>query len=160
MPREALISGESRRALDERFRLTLPGELADYFTRAEAALALVKEQPGCLSLWVAEDWRQRYAADVELIEKKLAAGRLRSQLAEVQQLGRLLSTRHGEVKLDDRGRMLVPESFREFLGVEPGGEVVVVGAAICVEIWRPTAWMKHLEENLPRFSQLLEELTG
>ena len=160
MPETTLITGEFRRVLDERFRLTLPGELAGHFAGEEAPLALVKEQVGCLSLWAAEAWNERSAADVELVTRKLAAGRLRSQLAEVQQLGRLLSTRHTQVKLGDRGRLLVPEEFRDFLGIETGGEAVIVGAAICVEIWRPSAWMTHLAENLPRFGPLLEGLTG
>ena len=80
--------------------------------------------------------------------------------AEMQSLGRLLSTRHKEVQLAGRGRLLIPEGFREFLQVPSGGDVMVVGAAICIEIWNPPAWRTHLETQLPAFQQLFDQLAG
>ena len=77
-------------------------------------------------------------------------------------LGRLLSTRHKEVELKGRGRLVLPEGFRKFLGVErdpPDNEVFVVGAAVCIEIWRPAAWQRFLERRMPRFHRLLDELS-
>jgi MraZ protein len=55
---------------------------------------------------------------------------------------------------------VIPEGFREFLGVEPGSEVIVVGAAVCVELWRPSAWFSHLETNIPEFRSLFEQLSS
>jgi len=75
-------------------------------------------------------------------------------------LGRLLSTRHRTVQLAGRGRLLVPEGFREFLGVEAGGDVLVVGAAVCVEIWKPQVWHSYLESRMPEFQHLLDQLSG
>ena len=91
---------------------------------------------------------------------KIRAGRLEGRIEEVQLLGRLLSTRHRQVQLAGRGRLLIPEGFREFLGVEAGGEVTVIGAALCVEIWNPEHWLKYLEEQMPEFRQLLSRLSG
>ena len=88
------------------------------------------------------------------------ARKLEDKLGEVQRLGRLLSTRHREVQLAGRGRLVIPEGFREFLGVEPGGDVLLVGAAVCVEIWRPSAWIAYLNERIPEFESLLSELSG
>ena len=126
----------------------------------EAKCVLAKERPGALSLWHARDWAARWEADVKLVRGKIEAGRLQDRLADVQVLGRLLSTRHREVAVAGRGRLVVPEGFREFLAVEPGGDVLIVGAAICVEIWKPEAWVSYLSEQIPRFSTLLEELAG
>lgn len=79
---------------------------------------------------------------------------------DVQRLGRLLSTRHRPVQLAGRGRLVVPEGFREFLGVPAGGEVMIVGAALCVELWRPTAWLQYLEENMSEFHRLFAGLSA
>ena len=52
------------------------------------------------------------------------------------------------MELKGRGRLLLPEAFRRFLGVDrdpPENEVMVVGAAVCVEIWKPAAWLRYLE---------------
>ena len=76
-----------------------------------------------------------------------------------RQLGRLLSTRHRTAPIAGRGRLAIPDSFRDFLGVEPGGEVLVVGAAVCVEVWRPERWAEHIGHEMPEFRQLFDELT-
>jgi MraZ protein len=157
---ESLILGEAVRTLDERFRLNVPGELADVLAAEKGECILAKEMPGCLSLWSAAEWRQLIQEGVRIVEAKILAGRLAGQLAEVQRLGRLLSTRHRTIQLAGRGRLVIPEGFREFLGVEPNGSVVIVGAAVCLEIWRPETWHEQIGREMPEFRGLLEKLVG
>lgn len=78
---------------------------------------------------------------------------------DVQRLGRLLSTRHQNVTLAKRSRLLIPETFRDFLGVSTGQEVIVVGAVICVEIWQPEMWLDVLKSEMPDFGDLFKTLT-
>ena len=156
---EEFLLGEFRRSLDERYRLSIPNELGDALTASSPDCILAKERPGCLSLWSAPVWQARLDEGVELVKQKMRAGKLRERIAEVQLFGRLLSTRHRLVQLAGRGRLVIPEGFREFLGVEPGGEVQIVGAAVCVEIWNPAAWLKYLEGRMPRFRRLFDRLS-
>jgi MraZ protein len=155
-----LLLGEFRRTLDERYRLSVPQELGDVLAGESAECILAKERPGCLSLWAAAVWQARLDEAVELVRRKMQAGKLEGRIGQVQVLGRLLSTRHKGVQLAGRGRLLIPEGFRGFLGVEPGGEVLVVGAAVCVELWNPAEWMKYLESKMPRFRRLLDRLSS
>jgi MraZ protein len=90
----------------------------------------------------------------------MLAGRLDGRVEDVQVLGRLLSTRQTSIKLAGRSRLVLPEGFREFLGVEPGGEVLVVGAALCVELWRPERWFAYVEEQMPGFRRLFDNLSS
>ncbi len=152
------LLGEFERTLDERFRVSIPSELAEPLIVDSADCLLAKERPGCLSLWSAADWQSRMDEGVELIKQKMRSGWLKDRLVEVQTFGRLLSTRHRAVQLAGRGRLLIPEGFREFLGVEPNGEVLVVGAAVCVEIWQPAVWVKYLERRIPKFRKLFDGL--
>jgi len=154
------LLGEVPRVLDERHRISIPGALAEAITAAGPDCILAKERPGCLSLWNAAQWQTRLDAGVELVKSKMRAGRLEGRLDEVQLLGRLLSTRHQQVQLAGRGRLVIPERFREFLGVEAGGDVMVVGAALCVEIWHPSRWLHYLEERMADFRGLLDNLSG
>lgn len=154
------IVGEFKRVLDERFRLSIPSELIESLTAGSGSCLLTKERVGCLGLWNAEIWQAKLQADVELVKGKLAAGKFDDQVSRLQLLGRLLSTRDTEVSLAGRGRLLVPEGFREFLGVEPGSEVMVVGAGVSVEIWNPAAWIKYVEERMPKFRSLLGHLSS
>src|SRR3972149_6255754 len=107
-PGEFLL-GEFPRTLDERYRVSIPSELADLLTAESTDCILAKERPGCLSLWSAQLWQARLDEGVELVKQKMRAGRLQEKVAEVQLLGRLLSTRHRILQLAGRGRLRIPE---------------------------------------------------
>jgi MraZ protein len=153
------VLGEFRRALDDRYRLSIPVEFVPAL-EASGSCILAKERPGALSLWNADDWNRRHEKDVALVKSKMEAGRLQDRLSQVQLLGRLLSTRHRPVQLAAKSRLSIPEGFREFLGVEQGGDVLVIGAAVCIEIWKIEAWMVYLNDQIPQFVNLLEELAS
>jgi MraZ protein len=156
---QEFLLGEFQRTLDERYRLSIPSELGDVLAAASPDCILAKERPGCLSLWSAPVWQARLDEGVELVKRKMRAGKLQERVAEVQRFGRLLSTRHRLVQLAGRGRLVIPEGFREFLGVAPGGEMQIVGAAVCVELWNPAAWLKYLEGRMPRFRRFFDRLS-
>ena len=156
---DLMLVGEFQRTLDDRFRLSLPPELGAHLAVDGAECMLAKERPGCLSLWSMSSWRSRWESSVSLVEAKMRAGKLAGKLGQVQSLGRLLSTRYRSVPLAGRSRLVVPEGFREFLRVAPGGEVVVVGACVCVELWSPPHWIEYVDRRMPRFARLLERLS-
>jgi MraZ protein len=156
---ETFITGEFKRVIDDRYRITLPPELADPIADSEGDVILSKERAGCLSLWRSADWQLRMDDGVSLIRTKIAAGRMEQKWGDVQRLGRLLSTRSRTVRLANRSRLVIPEGFREFLDVAPETEVMLVGAAICVEIWNPTAWLELLRDEMPAFGPLLQQLS-
>ena len=155
---EGLCLGEWSRSLDERYRLSLPTELVALIADEAGECVLAKERPGCVSLWMPSDWKQSMADGVNLVASKIQSGRMSQRLTQVQMLGRLLSTRHRTVPIAGRGRIAIPESFRDFLEVEPGGNLMVVGAAVCVEIWHPRRWSEHIGEHMPEFRELFEQL--
>jgi len=157
---ETFITGDVKRTLGERYRLTLPPEMADAASDANGDCILTKERYGCLSLWPAKQWQDRQDAGVALMRQKIIAGRMEQRWEDVQRLGRMLSTRSRTVKLANRSRLLIPEGFREFLDVQAGGDVMVVGAVVCVEIWKPEAWLETLRDEMPNFGGLFRELTA
>lgn len=155
-----LLIGEFVRTLDERYRLAIPPELLEPLLASGPKLVLAKERAGCLSLWSAALWKPRIDSAIDVVRTKLEAGLLAQRLGQVQELGRLLSTRHQTVTLAGRARLVVPEGFREFLGVEPGGGLMVVGAAVCVELWQPAAWAAYVTSEMPGFRRRIDELTS
>lgn len=161
MADRTLILGEFRRKLDQRHRVLIPKPLADPLTAESAECILAKERPGCISLWPAKRWQAKLEAGAAWIEEKLRREKLEEEIGRVQRFGRLFSTRHTQVRLAGRGRLVIPEGFREFLGVVPEGaesEVMVVGAAVCVEIWNPADWLAYLKDQMPKFRRLFEHL--
>lgn len=160
MATDLFISGEARRTVDDRFRITLPPEMAEAVADSEGNCILAKERSGCLSLWRSADWQKRIDDGVVLIKQKIQAGRMESRWSQVQRLGRLLSTRYRTVSLANRSRLLIPEGFREFLDVPVNQDVMIVGAAICVEIWKPDAWLEQLRTDMPEFGPLFTDLSA
>lgn len=154
-----LILGEFARKLDERYRLSLPNELIEVFQPENGDCVVAKERPGCLSLWDKNVWQSRLDDRVALVQQRMKLGDLQQRVPELQTFGRLLSTRHRSVQLEERGRFLLPEGFREFLEVSAKGEVMVVGAMVCVEIWNPKRWIDFVGAEIPQFAGLLDALS-
>lgn len=155
---QPFVLGEVSRTLDERFRLSLPADLVQALGAERGQCMLAKERSGCLSLWSLTKWQQKLDRDVHLVRAKMEAGRLEGRLQDIQVLGRMLSSRHRPTTIAARGRVLIPEGFREFLGVEAGSDVMIVGAAVCLELWNPARWLEYLEQQLPEFRQVLDRL--
>ena len=55
VPREFIL-GEFTRTLDERYRVSIPAEMAEALLAGGPECILAKERPGCLSLWSAAAW--------------------------------------------------------------------------------------------------------
>ena len=87
----SLILGEFRRSLDERFRLSIPTELIEKLGLDNSEAVLVKERPGCLSLWRADAWKAKLETNIQIIESKVRANRMSARSRELQTVGRLLS---------------------------------------------------------------------
>ncbi|MDO5553135.1 MAG: division/cell wall cluster transcriptional repressor MraZ [Planctomycetia bacterium] len=155
-----LILGEFSRRLDDRFRFSLPGEMLDVFQPKDGDCVIAKERPGCVSLWDQTAWKEKLDAQIDVIQSKLRAGNLEQKVPQLQLLGRLLSTRHRPVQMAAKGRIVLPEGFREFLKVEPGSELMIIGAAVCIEIWNPEKWISYIEGKMPRFRKLLTKLSN
>ena len=162
---DALFIAEVARKLDDRYRLTLPPEIVPALVGLKLAdtggsCLIAKERPGCLSLWSLAEAQRKLDQGIHLLESKLAAGKFESRIGDLQRFGRLLSTRQREAPLAARGRLVIPDGFREFLGAEPGGTVMVVGAAVCVELWEPTRWAEFIGQEMPGFTDIFEQLAS
>jgi transcriptional regulator MraZ len=153
------LTGEHRRTVDERHRLSLPREFCSEISDEDGDVIVAKERSGCLSLWQPAEWQKRLDSGIQLLQQKIDSGRMEQRWSDVQRLGRLLSTRHQTVRLSNRSRLLIPEGFRQFLGLEDSRDVVVIGAVICVEVWNPEAWLAVLRDEMPSFGELFKELT-
>jgi len=87
MPKSTFITGEVKRTLDARFRITLTPEMAAAVTDDSGQSILVKERFGCLSLWCAAEWQKRLDDGIGLIRQKIQAGRMEQKWGAVQRLG-------------------------------------------------------------------------
>lgn len=160
MSEAKIIQGEFSRKLDDRFRVSLPDKMMESFPIGEEGdCVLVKERPGCISLWPQESWDKEFDKRVKLVQLHQEMGDYADKVSQLQLLGRLLSTGYRPVQLAGKGRLLIPEGFREFLRVEPGSEVMIIGAAVSIEIWHPEKWIRYVERRMPKFRKILANLS-
>lgn len=160
MAETKLILGEFSRKLDDRYRLSLPMEFNETFRPESGNCVIVKERAGCVSLWEQTAWQEEMNTRVEIVQRRIQLRDLNRKMSELQAFGRLLSTKARPIQIAERGRLMIPEGFREFLGVEAEKEVMVIGAAVCLEIWHPQKWISYVEGRMPRFRKLLDRLSN
>jgi MraZ protein len=52
-----------------------------------------------------------------------------------------------DVKPDKTGRILIPETLREFMGIGLQRDVVVVGTGNAIELWAEDRWNRARDEG-------------
>ncbi|MDQ3896431.1 MAG: division/cell wall cluster transcriptional repressor MraZ [Actinomycetota bacterium] len=123
-----MFLGEYTPTLDEKGRLTLPAKFREQLETAY----LTSEVDQCLALWPPEEFAVR-ARELREQAKRDAASHDRAAyfFAGAQ-----------EVTPDKQGRIAIPQSLREFAGLQQQAPAVVTGFFDHVEIRASTAWQE------------------
>ncbi|MCQ3809838.1 MAG: hypothetical protein KTV68_04705 [Acidimicrobiia bacterium] len=119
-----MLTGEHRRSLDDKGRLSLPPT----FRSALAQGAYVAIYKQCLGIWTAEEARSA----LERLEAAVRAGE-----ATGDDLRRFSASLE-QVSLDAQGRLSLPSAKREQLGM--GSKVVLAGVFNRGEVWDAVEW--------------------
>lgn len=100
----------------------------------------------CLTVYAIEEWDKLSKKISEL--PYLAANKLK----------RFLNSGAAEAVPDAQGRILVPQSLREYADLS--GEAYIIGASNTVEIWNKNEWEKQQEsvtgENIAELMETLD----
>lgn len=125
--------GNYEHTLDDRGRVAIPAKYRDDFT---ANKAVVTPHPdGCLQVYTEEAFLAM-SDQVAYQPFTTRPGRRSRRLFDAQAF---------ESDLDRQGRILIPASMREQMGLN--GKVIIAGSRECLEIWAPDAWEREIEES-------------
>lgn len=128
-----MLMGIYEHALDAKGRLIIPAklreELGDNFF-------ITKNVDSCLAIYPENEW-QKFKEKLDTLPKisSEAARRLRRFYFGNSQL----------LEADKQGRVLIPQTLRDFAGLTK--DVTLVGVDDHVEIWDQESWNKYNEEN-------------
>ncbi len=147
MDRAAAFTGEFRHSLDERGRVAVP---IRFRARLAAGATLARWLDGCLGLFPQDEWLS--------LSEKIAA--LPVTNSQARAFARFMFSGAVEADLDRQGRILVPGYLREYAGIAPGGEVLVVGAHSRIELWSADAWQGYRSRIEGEPEALAEHLAG
>ncbi len=123
-----MFMGEYSHTIDVKGRLIIPSKFREVLGDA---FVLTKGLDGCLSIYPMEEWKA--------FEKKLEALPLANKNA--RKFARFFVAGATLCEVDRQGRILVPQTLREFAGLEK--DVVLTGVLNRIEVWSKAKW----EEN-------------
>ena len=139
--------GQDKSSVDSNGRVKFsPRIISDFIDQCKGEVVLHCLPEGALAVYPEETYIQMRRAETRPAEK---AGNSLVFRRNLRRFGALSSSE----KVSAQGRITVPTGYREMLGLNPGEEIVVVGAEIGVEIWNAAKW----DEELLRVNTHVEE---
>ena len=125
-----MFMGEYNHVIDAKGRLIIPARFRELLGEE---FILTKGLDGCLSIYPMDAW--------EAFETKLRALPLTNKNART--FTRFFVAGATNCELDKQGRILVPQTLREFAGLEK--EVVLTGNLDRIEIWSKEKWSENCD---------------
>lgn len=125
-----MLIGEYRPSIDPKGRISFPSKLREALGES---FVITKGLDGCLSVYRMEAWDR-------LVEKVSAL-----PAAKARYIQRFIFASAADVEPDKQGRVLIPQTLREYAELG-GGEIVVVGLYDHAEIWNAQKWDKSNAE--------------
>jgi MraZ protein len=143
---ETVFLGEYEHTIDDKGRLAVPARFRDYLAQG---VVITRGFDPCLIGFTRAHW-DRLAQKVSA----LSFGQVGSR-----DMQRRLFSAATDLPVDKQGRILIPQTLREFAGL--GDSVMVTGMNEYFEIWATDRWKAVLEkiDNDPQtFAQQLFDL--
>ncbi len=135
--------GEHYHSLDEKGRLIMPAKLRSGLGDKFVA---TKGLDRCLFVYTLSEW--------SVLEQNLK--NLPFTRGDFRAFSRLFFSGAAECEFDKQGRVLIPQSLREYAGIEK--DVAVIGVSNRVEIWSKHEWQKYQDESYPSYESLAEKI--
>ena len=130
--------GQDRCLVDANGRIKLSPRFLAEFAKTGPAVMLHCLPEGALGVYPASAWET-----MRHIDSGNAAAALRN-IALRREMRRFGAMTQPE-KISNQGRITLPSHFRALLQFPEGGEVVVAGSEIGVEIWNPERWEEEMQ---------------
>lgn len=136
-----MFVGKFFRTLDEKSRLVVPPAFRRELEGASGqSVILAPDQDGCLMLTRPADFGARMEGLRESRRTAEGRDRFRYYTANAQLL-----------ELDNAGRVTISEEFRQFAGLDVGGEAAIVGFFDYAEIWSAERFRSNEARGAARF---------
>jgi MraZ protein len=127
--------GQAVHTIDEKNRLAIP---ARFRTELSSGFYLTKGVDRCLYILTADGWSR--------LAERIRA--LPSMHADARRLQRHFFSGADHLVPDKLGRIVIPQSLREYAGLT--GEIVIAGVHSRIELWAKGAWdaeQAHADEQ-------------
>lgn len=141
-----MFRGRYEHSMDDKGRLSIPSKFREIILATGDHRLIATNFDGCLWVYPYAEWQQ--------VEDRIA--RLPQFKDEVKALSRVFISAAAECPVDRAGRIMVPQTLRDYAGITR--EVVVVGMIRRVEIWAKERWEKVFNEAQMNVAELGNKL--
>lgn len=139
--------GEYSHTLDDKDRFIFPAKFREKTKNLKVKkFFITRGLDNCLFLFHQEVWGK--------LEEKLKSLSFAKQ--QTRFFNRLYFSGAQEIKVDEQGRITIPEYLKEFAQIKR--EIVIIGVADRIEIWDKDNWHKFYQENRQKFEAVAENL--
>lgn len=138
-----MFLGEYQHAIDEKGRVSIP---AKFRAALKAGAVVTRGLDHSLVVYAAKEWKA--------LAEKLAALPISQQHSRA--FARLMLAGAMDVRVDNQGRMPIPEYLRDYAGLKKS--VVVAGLYNRLELWDEEAWKKYKHSTEAEGAAIAEHL--
>ncbi len=138
-----MLIGEFKHTIDDKKRISLP---IKFRREIGKRIILTRGLDNCLFMYTPKEWSK--------ISEKL--GSLGMGQANIRGLNRFMLAGAHEVNVDSIGRILIPDSLRQFANIK--NKVVFTGIHNRIEIWDEDNWENYKKLVLKDADKMAEKL--
>lgn len=138
-----MLLGEYKHTVDEKGRMAIPSKFREKF---DSGAIITRGLDKCLFVFSAVEWQ---ALATKLVALPLAQSSSRA-------FARLMLSGAADVKLDAQGRILIPESLRDYARLKK--QAVATGMYTRMEIWDAEEWKGYKMRTESAADEIAEKL--
>lgn len=138
-----MLLGEYKHTVDPKGRVAIPAKFREKFT---AGAIVTRGLDHCLFVFSKSEW--------EILAQKIIS--LPLAQADSRAFARLMLSGATDVELDVQGRILIPDSLRNYAQMKK--QVVVTGMYTRVELWDTDAWEAYKKKTESAADEIAEKL--
>ena len=139
-----MFMGEYNHTIDAKGRLIIPAKFRELLG---TEFVLTRGLDGCLFIYPVDEWKA--------FEQKLRALPLTNKNART--FSRFFVAGAAMCELDRQGRVLVPQTLREFAGLEM--DVVLTGNLDRIEVWSKEKWSENCDyDDMNEIAESMQDM--
>lgn len=139
-----MLMGEYNHTIDAKGRLIIPAKFRELLG---TEFVLTRGLDGCLFIYPVDEWKA--------FEQKLRALPLTNKNART--FSRFFVAGAAMCELDRQGRVLVPQTLREFAGLEK--DVVLTGNLDRIEVWSKDKWSENCDyDDMNEIAESMQDM--
>lgn len=139
-----MLMGEYKHTVDTKGRVIIPMKLREELGEK---FIVTRGLDGCLFGYPMSSWQS--------LTEKLSANLPLSQ-KNARQVVRFFYSAATEVEFDKQGRVMIPQTLREYAAIKKN--VRIVGVSDRLEIWDDSTWKEYVAQTQNTVDELTEEI--